>query len=145
MIRDAVAGDLPAVRAIARAAYAPFVAAIGREPAPMRADFAGAIEAAQMRVAGDPAAGYCVSYREGAVWHVENLAVMPGGQGSGLGSALLDDAEARGRAAGCAAVELYTNVAMSGALALYPRRGYRETGRGEEAGFHRVYFRKVLA
>ena len=38
-IRPASAGDADAIRMCARAAYAQYVQAIGREPAPMVADF----------------------------------------------------------------------------------------------------------
>ena len=39
-LRAATSADLPFVERCARAAYAPYVARIGREPAPMVADFA---------------------------------------------------------------------------------------------------------
>ena len=145
-IRDAVSADFDAVRAIARAAYQPFVAAIGRDPAPMVADFGNQIAQGAVRVLErDDICGYAVSYRGGSVWHVENLAVAPQAHGTGAGRALLADVEARAAGAGAQAVELYTNIAMTGALAFYPKLGYRETGRREEDGFHRVYFRKELA
>lgn len=144
-IRDAEMDDLEALRRIARAAYAPFVAAIGREPAPMIADFAMQIARGHVRVfSEDTVRGFAVSYRKGDVWHVENLAVDPGAQGQGIGRALLADAEALAAAQGAMAVDLYTNIAMTGALAFYPRLGYAETGRRVEDGFHRVYFRKEL-
>ena len=44
-VRQAVAADEPAVRACAEGAYARYVAAIGRKPAPMVADFAAQIAA----------------------------------------------------------------------------------------------------
>ncbi len=44
-IRPAGPDDLDAVRRIARAAYAPYVPRIGREPAPMVADFTASIVA----------------------------------------------------------------------------------------------------
>ena len=142
MIRDAGPGDVAAIRAVAEAAYAPFVAPIGRRPAPMDADFAAQVAAGQVRMAG--ADGFCASYADVDGWHVENLAVRPEAQGAGVGGALLDDAERLAREAGAGAVHLYTNVSMTGALAFYPRRGYVETGRRREAGFDRAYFRKVL-
>ena len=142
MIRDVGAEDVAAIRAVAEAAYAPFVTPIGRRPAPMDADFAAQVAAGQVRVAG--ADGFCVSYANAEGWHVENLAVRPASQGAGFGIALLEDAERLAREACAGAVHLYTNVAMTEALAFYPRRGYVETGRRREAGFDRAYFRKVL-
>ena len=44
-VRHAVADDLPAIADIAIAAYSGFVAAMGCEPAPMRADFAANLAA----------------------------------------------------------------------------------------------------
>lgn len=48
------------------------------------------------------------------------------------------------RAAGLSQIRLYTNEAMTENLAYYPRHGYRETHRGIEDGYRRVYFTKVI-
>lgn len=143
-IRSARAEDRAAVARIARAAYAPYVPRIGRQPAPMVADFAAAIAAGRVRVAGAPVAGYVVAYPRGDHWHLENVAVDPAAQGRGLGRALIGHVEALARAAGARAVELYTNAAMTENLEFYPRLGYRRTGRRLEEGFDRVFFRKEL-
>ncbi len=158
-IRPAGPDDLDAVRRIARAAYAPYMPRIGREPAPMVADFAASIAAGQLWVAGAPApefvapefvvpefvvAGFVVAYPRGDHWHLENVAVEPSAQGSGLGGALIAGVEAMARAAGARAVELYTNAKMTENLTLYPRLGYAETGRRVEDGFDRVFYRKEL-
>lgn len=137
--------DLAAIQAIARAAFEPFVAAIGRAPAPMVADFAAQIAAGQVRVlVSGGVVGYIVCYAKGSDWHIENLAILPTTQGSGFGTLLLADAEDRGRAAGASRADLYTNAAMTGALAFYPRHGYRLVDRRMEDGFDRVYFAKPL-
>jgi hypothetical protein len=39
---------------------------------------------------------------------------------------------------------LCTNAAMTENLDFYPRRGFHETGRGVQDGFHRVFFAKAL-
>jgi ribosomal protein S18 acetylase RimI-like enzyme len=146
-IRKARSNDLDAVRACAQAAYARYVPRIGKEPAPMVADFAGQIDAGQVHVieGGGQVAGFIVLYPRGDHLHVENVAVAPDRQGEGLGRALLAFAEVDARRRGLAAIELYTNVKMTENLALYPRLGYRETGRREEAGFSRVFYRKEVA
>ena len=41
-------------------------------------------------------------------------------------------------------IELYTNAAMRENVDYYPHLGYEETGRHEEDGFQRVFFRKAL-
>ena len=152
-IRPAEPDDLDAVRRIARAAYAPYVPRIGREPAPMVADFAASIVAGELWVAtgaatgaaGAPVAGFVVAYPRGDHWHLENVAVEPSAQGTGLGGALIAHVEAMARAAGARAVELYTNAKMTENLSLYPRLGYGESGRAMEDGFDRVYYRKELS
>ncbi|MGR3715165.1 MAG: GNAT family N-acetyltransferase [Thermohalobaculum sp.] len=144
-IRPAGPDDLDAVRRIARAAYAPYVPRIGREPAPMVADFATSIAAGELWVAGAPVAGFVVAYPRGDHWHLENVAVEPSAQGTGLGGALIAHVEAMARAARARAVELYTNAQMTGNRSLYPRLGYAETGRAVEDGFDRVFYRKELA
>jgi len=147
VIRRATQSDLSSVRQIAEQAFEPFVAAIGKKPAPMVADFAKQVDDGVVFVMTSKSAvlGYCVSYPTDAGWHVENLAVSPAVQGQGVGAKLMADAEHRARDAGAHAVELYTNVAMEGAIAAYPRLGYEEVRRAEEDGFQRVYFRKALA
>ena len=148
-IRLAETVDLAAVRAIARASYAIYVPRIGREPAPMVADF----EAAQ--VAGDlwvvrpegsdgQIAGFVVAYGRDDHWHLENVAVDPAAQGTGLGRALIAHVEVLARGAGARALELYTNARMTENQTLYPRLGYTETGRATEDGFDRVFYRKEL-
>ena len=98
-IRTAAPEDLDTIRRIARAAYALYVPRIGREPAPMVADFAAAIAAGQVWVMGAPVAGFFVGYTRDDHWHLENVAVDPAEQGTGLGRALITHAEAPARAA----------------------------------------------
>ena len=145
-IRPATGTDVAAVQALARAAYALYVPRIGREPAPMHADFATQIATGQVHVAtlDNVCVGYIVLYPRGDHVHVENIAVDPRAQGRGVGKALLNFAEDRASDHGLYAIELYTNEKMTENLQLYPRLGYREIDRRSEAGFARVYFRKDL-
>ncbi len=46
---------------------------------------------------------------------------------------------------GLEAIELYTNVLMIENISYYRALGFTEIHRGEEDGFHRVYFRKPVA
>jgi len=144
-IRPAGPDDLDTVRQIARAAYALYTPRIGREPAPMVADFAASIAAGELWVAGAPAAGFVVAYPRRDHWHLENVAVEPSAQGTGLGGALIAHVEALARAAGARAVELCTNANMTENQSLYPRLGYSKTGRRVEDGFDRVFYRKELS
>lgn len=148
IIRTAMPEDLNMVRRIARAAYALYVPRIGREPAPMVADFASAIAAGQLWVTGTPVLAFVVAYPRrdpgGEHWHLANVAVDPAAQGRGIGGALIAHVEGMARAGGAQAVELYTNAKMTENQNLYPQLGYVETGREVEDGFDRVFYRKKL-
>lgn len=147
-IRLATLSDEPAIRDCARQAYVGYVPVIGREPAPMVADFAAQIAAGDIHVATDDAdvlLGFIV-YRL-TVGHVllENVAVRPKAGGKGVGKALINHCEAAARTGGATAVQLYTNARMTDNLSIYPRLGYVETDRRHEDGFDRVYFEKRLS
>ncbi|MBE2278443.1 MAG: GNAT family N-acetyltransferase [Rhodobacteraceae bacterium] len=146
-IRRATATDEPAIRACAEAAYTRYIAAIGRKPAPMLADYAADIAAGHVHAASDAAGvlqGFIVFFPRDGRMFLENVAVLPSAAGRGLGKALMAHCEAAARQAGLAAVDLYTNEMMAENLAIYPRLGYAETGRRREDGFNRVFFSKSL-
>ena len=146
-VRPAGVGDLDLIRRCAEEAYALYVPRIGKKPAPMIADFAAQIAAGQVHVCVDHERllGHIVLYPRGDHLHIENVAVLPSQQGTGLGKYLLAFAEAEERRAGITAIELYTNQHMTENLSFYPRLGYVELGRGEEVGFARVFYRKALS
>jgi N-acetylglutamate synthase-like GNAT family acetyltransferase len=146
VIREAVAGDVPAIEALVRDAYAMYVPRIGREPAPVTADHAGLVAAGRTSVveAGGEIAGVIVLIPGGDHLLVENVAVAPAMQGRGLGRELMAFAEQRAAELGMAELRLYTNQLMTENLALYPALGYTETGRRAEDGFARVYFSKRI-
>jgi GNAT superfamily N-acetyltransferase len=146
-VRLAAVADVAVLRSIAAAAYQPYVARIGRAPAPVDADYVGAVRRreAWLALRDDVPVGLIVLVPEPGYLLLENVAVLPSAQGQGIGSLLLGFAEARAGALGLSEIRLYTNEAMTENLAYYPRRGYRETHRGEEDGFRRVYFSKQLA
>lgn len=145
-IRPATAGDVPAVRDLVAAAYRHYVSRIGREPAPMTADYAAVVAAGRAWVAEAAGclAGVVVLVPETDHLLLENVAVDPVQQGTGLGAALLAFADERARALGLPEVRLYTNEMMTENLTYYPRRGYVETHREVEDGFNRVFFTKRL-
>lgn len=147
MIRPAVSADEPAIRRCAEAAYAQYVAAMGRRPAPMDADYAASIAAGETHVAEDPEGvflGFIVFRMAGGAMLLENVAIAPEAAGMGVGRVLIALCEETARASGARAVRLYTNAKMVANLGLYPRLGYVETGRKVENGFDRVYFEKPL-
>ena len=145
-IRPAVSGDAACVDRIAREAYAPYVARIGREPAPMSADHALLIARGEVWVAteeGEPS-GFIVLRTLDESLLLESVAVSGPYRGRGVGRALIAFAERRARDLGLASVELYTNALMTENLRYYPRLGYVEYDRRREHGFDRVYFRKLV-
>ncbi len=145
-IRAACAADVPRIGEIARAAYLRYVARIGREPAPMTADFAAEIAAGRVVVidAGGRLVGYLVAWPETDAYFIENIAVDPAEQGRGFGRQLMIHAEREARRQGLPAIRLYTTAAMSENLSLYGRMGFAETHRAIEQWFSRVFMRRVL-
>ena len=146
-IRQARPDDAPRIGAIARQAYARYVARIGREPAPMLADFPVQIAAGAIHVAEDAEhglLGFIVFYPEARHMLLENVAVAPQAAGRGIGRALIAFCETAARDRGPDAVHLYTNEKMTENRALYPQLGYVAVGRRTEDGFNRVYFAKAL-
>jgi len=68
-----------------------------------------------------------VLHRPTAVGRVTMLVVTKKARGRGVGRALLEAAEDRLRAAGCALVEVTSNIELGGAHEFYKGRGYRRT------------------
>lgn len=145
-IRPAALPDLSAIERIAKSAYAPYIAQIGREPAPMLEDYSCLVLAEQVWVLEEEQAiaGFIVLLGAQEALLLDNLAVSPEAQGRGHGRQLLAFAEQQALAAGHSCVRLYTNEAMTENIALYGRHGYVETHRTVENGLHRVYMSKPL-
>ena len=146
-IRPAQPADVAAVEACVREAYALYIPRIGREPAPMTVDYAELVAGGEVWVAaeGEAVVGVLVLRPKPGSLFLENVAVAPARQGSGIGSALLRFAEEQAEGLGLREVTLYTNEAMTENLSFYPARGYEELERRFDEGFHRVFFRKRLA
>lgn len=146
MIRPALANEAAAVRDVVHAAYAHYVARIGRPPGPMLDDYAQRIAASQVWVLEDASriAGILVLEERADSFLLDNIAVRPDCQGSGYGRTLMAFAEAEARRRGWRAIVLYTHSLMIENQALYRRLGYVETGRVTEKGFDRVYMAKPL-
>jgi GNAT superfamily N-acetyltransferase len=146
VVRRAVPADAQGVGRLARAAYEHYVPRIGREPVPMTLDYAGVVAAGDTWVAerGGRLVGVLVLAHLDDHVLVENLAVLPEAQGTGIGSRLLRHAEDEARRRGVRELRLYTHELMTENQAYYPRRGYRETHRSGEPPWRRVFFAKQL-
>jgi ribosomal protein S18 acetylase RimI-like enzyme len=146
MIRPAVPADRERIERLVEAAYGGYVELIGRRPAPMDADYAALIAAGRATVAerDGEIAGILVLIPMEDHLLVENVAVDPAAQGTGLGRRLMAQAEDEARALGLTELRLYTNELMTANVVWYPRLGYRETERRAESGFSRVFFSKRI-
>jgi molybdopterin/thiamine biosynthesis adenylyltransferase/ribosomal protein S18 acetylase RimI-like enzyme len=145
-IRPATLADLAAAERIVDTAYEKYVARIGKKPGPMLDDYRKRIEegAVSVALAGGRLAGLVVLLPESDHLLLDNVAVAEDFQGKGIGRRLVDFAEAEARRRGFAEIRLYTHQMMHENIALYPRLGYEETGRGTQDGYARVFFRKRL-
>jgi GNAT superfamily N-acetyltransferase len=145
-LRQAVAGDAAAIRALTRAAYAKWVPVIGREPLPMAADYEAAV--AQHRfdllyVEGTLAALIETIAKDDHLL-VENVAVDPAFQRRGLGRTLMAHAETVAAALGFGQVKLYTNKLFAENVVLYQRLGYRVDREEAFKGGFTVYMSKRI-
>src|SRR4030095_2734237 len=95
-IRSATAEDVALISSIARAAYVKYVPRIGREPAPMGADYTAEIAAHRVVVieAAGKVRGYMGLWPEPDAYFIDNIAVDPECQGHGLGRCLIEHAAA---------------------------------------------------
>jgi GNAT superfamily N-acetyltransferase len=125
-IRPAVQEDAPRIRDLTRAAYAKWVALIGREPLPMQADYQRAVAEHTIDLLVDDGAlvGLVETIlRPDHLW-IENVAVAPEQQGRGYGRLLLARAEKLAVEAERFEIRLKTNQAFAANLALYAKLAY---------------------
>ena len=146
-IRLANAADVPVVAQIVDDAYRHYIPRIGRPPQPMLDDHAKRASDGVVWVIeeGDTIGGIIVLLPEPDHLLLDNIAVVPARQGTGLGRRLLAFAEAEAVRRGYSEVRLYTNVLMTENRRLYTTIGCEETGRTTGAGFERVFMRKRLS
>jgi GNAT superfamily N-acetyltransferase len=148
VIRRAEPADRQQVEAIVRAAYELYVERIGKPPGPMLDDYRRLIDQGVVSVleeAYGSIAALIVLLPQPAHLLLDNVAVRPDRQGRGVGRRLIAFAEAEARRLGYAELRLYTHAMMTENIALYTRLGFRETGRGHEAGYDRVFMVKPVA
>ena len=116
-----------------RDAFSPQVRAYGRELGPdAHAWIPAAIAAGRIYVARDDAAvaGVVVTTRRESELVIDQLAVDPGRQRTGVGSWLLVRIEETARRAGVTALSLYTGEMFPHLVRFYERHGFRIVRRG---------------
>ncbi len=145
-LRRAVPADAAAIRELTRAAYAKWVPIIGREPRPMMADYDAAVRdhLIDLLYVDDRLTALIEMISAADHLLIENLAVLPAGQGGGHGRRLLAHAEALAASLGLPELRLYTNKAFVANVQLYLRLGYQVDR--EEAFMNgvAVYMSKLL-
>lgn len=145
-LRPAEAADVPRLTELVDAAYGPFVERIGRPPRPMTDDYEEVVRDKKVIVAesdGEIVALLVLEVTEEG-FLVNNVAVDPSLQGSGVGRALLERAEDEARSAGFESIYLYTHEAATENLEMYARVGYVEYDRRPAGDAQIVYMRKRL-
>jgi ribosomal protein S18 acetylase RimI-like enzyme len=146
-IRAATAADVSAIAKIVEEAYRHYIPRLGKPPGPMLDDYAARVSEDVVWVIeeGSTVAGVILLLARPGYLLLDNIAVAPDRQGSGLGRRLLAFAEAEAARRGYREIRLYTHETMTKNQRLYAAIGYEETGRATEAGYERVFMRKRLA
>ena len=145
-LRPATEAEVPRLAELVDAAYGHYVERIGARPRPMTDDYAQVVRDRRVTVAesGGEVVGLVVFGVGEEGFLVDNVAVEPAHQGTGVGRALLEHAEAEARRAGFDSIYLYTHETMSENLDLYRRIGYVEYDRRPVLVGSSVHLRKSL-
>ncbi|TPG28264.1 GNAT family N-acetyltransferase [Mycolicibacterium hodleri] len=144
-LRRATDDDVDGIERLVVAAFDRYVERIGKPPAPMTADYDELLHTSRVWVIdhGREIVGVLVTQDHSDHLLLDVVAVAPTAQGGGHGRALLERADLDARELGLPEIRLCTNAAMTENLEYYPRRGFHETGRGVQDGYHRVFFAKA--
>jgi ribosomal protein S18 acetylase RimI-like enzyme len=145
-IRRALPEDVNTVVQITNAAYARYVALLGRPPQPMTTDHPRMIREDEVWLLGQ--GGELIGVLELVVEPdcllIYSVAIRPDRQKRGHGRRLLDWAEQEARRMALRRVRLYTNTLMVENIALYRRLGYRETGQEPYLGSTILHMSKEI-
>ncbi|MBL8644980.1 MAG: GNAT family N-acetyltransferase [Rhodospirillaceae bacterium] len=146
IVRAAAHDDADAIRALTREAYSKWIAVSGREPLPMKADYALAVTRHRfdlLFIDGELAALIETSPENDALL-VVNLAVRPAHQRQGYGTRLLRLVEDRARQQHLKALRLFTNKLFTANIQYYQALGYGITREEELNGGIAVHLSKPL-
>ena len=145
-IRRALPADVAAVRELVRAAYAKWVQLTGREPMPMSADYAAAIENHLLDLLHENGelVGLIEMIPQGDHLLIENVAVRPASKGLGHGRRLMAHAEQVALSLGRRETRLYTNKLFVENVRLYCRLGYQVALEEPREDRVLVHMRKTL-
>lgn len=145
-LRRAEPDDVPSITACVCDAYVHYIERIGKRPGPMLENFADTVSEHQVHVAVavGSVVGVIVLQVADEGFYVDNVAVHPTVNGTGVGRSLLELAEEEARRQGYNSIYLATHELMVENRALYTRIGYVEYVHRVVNGYPRVFFRKAL-
>ena len=145
-IRKANNQDVPGIRQCVDNAYRHYITRLGKPPGPMLDDYAEIVSKHRVYVAqaDRTIVGLLVLMEDHSPVLLDNLAVDPVQQGTGLGKRLLTLAEDLMRESGHSTLQLYTHELMHENVNYYRKHGYQISHRVSEKGYQRIYMRKQL-
>jgi ribosomal protein S18 acetylase RimI-like enzyme len=122
----ATAEDVDTLRSLTRDAYSKWVLVIGREPKPMTADYAEAVNKHRIDLLylDGKVAALIEMIPDAHHLLMENVAVSPAFQGRRLGRMLLAHAEQVAASLGHSKIKLYTNKLFAENVRFYKKLGY---------------------
>jgi GNAT superfamily N-acetyltransferase len=136
--------ELPLLTEIVHTAYDPYLTRMDRPPAPLTEDLRPRIRDGHVWIVGRPVEGLICLHQVDEALLIQNVAVHPNVQGTGLGRRLMEFAEEVARQKGLERVTLYTNEVMTENLAIYEHLGFVEVARRSEGGYRRVFMEKAV-
>jgi GNAT superfamily N-acetyltransferase len=146
-IRKANADDVPAIENLITDTYTKYVSRMdGVKPGPMRDDYAALVKDEVVYLTDDEygISSLLVLIDKPDHLLLDNIAVRPNLQGTGLGKRLFIFADEEAHRRGFDELRLYTAEAMYENIALYTRSGWVEYDRFVQKGYPRVFMRRRL-
>ena len=146
VIRQAKKDDILGISKCVEESYEKYIEIIGKKPMPMLYDYSKVIENDTVYVLEyeNQLAGVLVLINMEEYVLLDNIAVAPAFQGRSLGKQLMEFAEIYTKENGKNEIRLYTNEKMYANIEIYIHCGYMEYRRKEEAGYNRVFFKKII-
>jgi len=138
--------DAGVIRSLTRKAYSKWVPVVGREPKPMTADYAAAVNnhRVDLLYVDGKLAALIEMIPKADHLLIENVAVSPASQGRGLGRKLMAHAEQVAASLGHSEIKLYTNKLFAENVQFYEKLGYRIDREEEFKGGFAVHLSKSI-
>ncbi len=145
-IRRAVEQDIAEVTYCVCQAFIHYIPRIGKQPGPMLDDYRVLVGQGAVHVAcqQEQIVGSLVLLETAEGFSIETIAVLPSGQGLGIGSKLLAYAETVAKQSDYRSIYLSTNCLMYESQLIYAHVGYIEYDRRNVSGYDRIFLRKQL-